>query len=154
MIRTSASLEAALCTAYRSQAACYRQVVALAESLPALLRAGGEAHAECLGRVMTLLGDVARIEEQTRADREQWLLAGGRPGADLKAVLDEVMHSIQQVARGLAAAEEEAARQQDRLLPQVHTMTQGRAMHGPTASRDRRPLEADVLGRGFGRVGR
>jgi len=128
MNRTTPSSEAALCAAYRDQAECYRQAVALVESLPGLLRAGGEAHAEPLSRVMVLLAEVAAIEARVRAVKDQWVSAGSRPGSELRAVLADVMQLIERLARSLAAAEEEAAAQKARLAPQVDTMIRGRAM--------------------------
>jgi hypothetical protein len=119
--------EAALCSAYRDQAGHYRQAVALAESLPALIHTGDD-HSECLGRVMALLAEVATIEEGTRAAKEQWARAGGRPGAELRAVLIEVTHLIERLARSLAEAEREAAERHGRLAPEIDTLIRGRAM--------------------------
>lgn len=119
--------EAALCSAYRDQADRYRQAVALAECLPELIRAGDE-YSERLGRVTALLAEVATIEEGARAAKEAWARAGGKPGAELRAVLTEVTHLIERLARSLAAAEQEAAARQARLAPEIDALIRGRAM--------------------------
>jgi hypothetical protein len=119
--------EAALCSCYREQAERYREAVALAESLPALLRAG-EHHAERLDRVMRLLAEVAGIEERTRLPKKQWGRAGGRLGDELRAVLTEVTHLIGRLAQSLAAAEQEASARQAELVPQVDGVIRARAM--------------------------
>jgi hypothetical protein len=119
--------ESVLCSAYRDQAERYRAAAALAEALPALLRAGGE-HSERLAVVMALLAEVAAIEERVRPLKERWAGAGGKPGAELRAVLTEVMHQIEGLARGLAEAEREAAARHALLAPQVDALICGRAM--------------------------
>ncbi len=97
MIRTDPAAETALCAAYREQAARYRQAVALGEELPALLQKGGEAHADHLSRVMALLADIAAIEAGIRTSKEHWVARGGRPGADLRTVLEEVMQLLERL---------------------------------------------------------
>jgi hypothetical protein len=119
--------EAALCSAYRAQAECYRRAIALAESLPARIRAGDDP-SERLGQVLALLADVAAIEERGRAARQEWVGAGGRPGTELRAVLTEATHLIGRLASGLAEAEREAAARHARLAPELDALIRGRAM--------------------------
>jgi hypothetical protein len=133
------SPEAVLCAAYRDQAEHYRHAAALAEALPALLRAGAD-HSEPLAQVMARLAEVATIEERCRPVKEQWVGAGGTPGAELRGVLTEVTYLIGRLASGLAEAEREAAARQERLAPQVDALIRGRAMrraYQPTGGRPR-----------------
>jgi hypothetical protein len=119
--------EATLCAAYRDQAERYRQAVALAAPLAALIRAG-EEHAERLGRVTALLAEVAAVEERGRPGRAEWVRAGGRPGAELRVVLTEVTHLIGALGRALAAAEWEATACHARLAAEIDALIRGRAM--------------------------
>jgi hypothetical protein len=119
--------EASLCSAYRAQAHCYRQAVALAEALPAQVRAGDDPAAS-LGRVMALLAEVAAVEGRGRPAQDEWVRAGGRPGAELRGVLGEVLGLIEQLARALAEAEQEAAARHARLAPEIDALVRGRAL--------------------------
>jgi hypothetical protein len=119
--------EAVLCACYRDQAERYREAIAIAESLPALLRAG-EEHVERLDQVMRLLAEVADAEEEVRTVKEQWVRGGGRLGDELRAVLIEVTHLVERLARSLAAAEQEAAARQAELAPQIDGVIRSRAM--------------------------
>jgi hypothetical protein len=127
MTRAALTAEEAVCSAYREQAECYREASALADSLPGLIRAG-EEHGERLGRIMALMAQVAAIEERIRGAKAQWIGAGGRLGADLRAVLTEVTQLMERLARRLAAAEQEATERQARLVPEVDALIRGRAM--------------------------
>jgi hypothetical protein len=127
MSAPAVSLEVALCAAYRGQAEHYRAAAAVAETLAGSLRDGREI-AEPLGRVMGLISAIAAGEERVRAARERWVRSGGKPGAELRAVLAEVTHLIERLARGLAEAEQEATAQQAELAPQIDALIRGRAM--------------------------
>jgi hypothetical protein len=119
--------EAVLCATYREQAACYRRAVALAESLPALIRSGDD-HAAPVSRILALLADVVASEERGRAVKEQWVRAGIPPGAELRATLTELTHLIEQLACSLARAEQEATACRQCLGPEIDTLIRGRAM--------------------------
>jgi len=119
--------EAVLCSAYRDQAERYRRALALADDLPAQLRAGDE-HGGQLGGVLALLAEVAAIEEHIRPVKEHWARGDGKPGPELRAVLGEVARLIGRLADALAAAEREAAARHAVLAPQVEAMARGRAM--------------------------
>jgi hypothetical protein len=121
------SPDTVLCSAYRDQAERYRAAIALAESLPALIRTGDEP-SERLGRITALLAEVAAIEERVRPVRDRWSAAGGRPGADLRVVLAEVTHLIERLAFCLGEAEREASARHNLLAPQLDAIIRGRAM--------------------------
>jgi hypothetical protein len=117
----------ALCSAYRDQAERYRQAVALAETLPVLLRAGDD-HSACLGRVLAWIAEIAGAEERIRPMKEQWARGGSNLSPELRLVLTELTHLIERLARSLAAAEQEATARQARLTPQVDALIRGRSM--------------------------
>ena len=127
MTPTPSAAEASLCSTYRAQAECYRQAAALAESLAARIRAGAD-HAEPLGRVMALLAEVAALADRGGAAADEWARGGGRPGAELRAVLGEVLGLIERLARSLAEAEQAAAARHAGLAPEIDALIRGRAM--------------------------
>jgi hypothetical protein len=127
MSTVSPTPETVLCSAYHDQAERYRAAIALAESLPALVRATDES-AEPLARITALLAEVAAIEERVRPVRDRWIAAGGRPGAELQDILSEATHLIERLALRLSEAEREASARHGLLAPQVDALIRGRAM--------------------------
>jgi hypothetical protein len=116
MTAAAPSPEAALCAAYREQAALYRQAAALAEQ-DGLLDA-----------VWALVAEAAAIEERIGPAKESWTRRGDKPGPELRAVLADVAQRIGHLTRRLGEAEREALARQRELVPQLDALIRARAM--------------------------
>jgi hypothetical protein len=130
------TLEPALCAAYRQQANLYRQATELAEPLAELVGTAQDP-AERVAGLLGVLEQAARLAEQVRPVKQEWIRANGKPGTELQAVLTDVAEQIEQLTRTIAAVEEQAALRHAALAPQLDALIRGRAMRQAYASVDR-----------------
>lgn len=114
----TADEEAGLLVVYAREAECYGRALGVAETLPDVLRQGGDG-SEQLRQVVAILDEVATLEASIADIRRHWQQTGRRPGGELQALLRRVTELIERLAVQIGAAEKEATTRRDRLIPDL-----------------------------------
>ena len=127
MKASQAELETVLRTAYAAEADLYTQALSVAQEIAtALEERSGTDHS--MPKLLALLDQVTGIEARIADAKALWRRNGHRPGEELQSLLVAVRERIEQLARCINRAEQEAAAHRDRLLPELDATVRSQQM--------------------------
>jgi hypothetical protein len=132
-------IDAILCAAYRDEAQCYSDALALTNQLPSSLP-DQDGIAPVLQRITEIMNKTAEIDNTISACRQQWRAAKREPSPALAAALQEITSLIEKLQMKIAELEKQATAKRDLLIPQMDSMLRIRQMqraYGATTKRFR-----------------
>ena len=122
-----AGLEIDLCSLFDQEAGCYSKALKLAENLPDAF-AHGRAPEDDLNRIVILLDQVARLENEYAERKKCWQDRQVAPGPKLAVQIAIVRGLVGQLAERLQGSEREATAKKNQLLPELDAFIRGKQM--------------------------
>ncbi len=126
-------IEQQLCTCLQQQGEQYAGALELAEQLGPHLQSG-QLPPDAIARIHEHLRIAAEIEALHRAAKEGWLASGGKPGAEMKTLLDALQSSLEKLLPWIGQAEESVQAAKQRLTPQLEIQSRSARMRNAYAS--------------------